>query len=114
MLFNIVIKPIDRIIKYYAWEAAFEDKINVIRAQELALLKKLAYIIAVGFTLILQGCVCMCAFVCVCVYVCVCVCVCARARARFTFKRSRLPLFIMFYPLACFCHYLHSIVRLMT
>jgi ATP-binding cassette subfamily C (CFTR/MRP) protein 1 len=42
-----------RVIKSYAWEDAFENKVDVIRDKELYLLKKLAYIIAIGFTLIM-------------------------------------------------------------
>lgn len=44
-----------RVIKYYAWEAAFEEKITKIRAVELNLLKEMAYIAAFGFTLVLQA-----------------------------------------------------------
>jgi hypothetical protein len=44
-----------RIIKFYAWEAAFEGKISSIRDEELAILKKMAYIIAIGFTLVLAS-----------------------------------------------------------
>ena len=41
-----------RIIKYYAWELAFETKITGIRAQELLILKYIAYVVAFGFTLV--------------------------------------------------------------
>jgi ABC-type multidrug transport system fused ATPase/permease subunit len=44
-----------RVIKYYAWELAFADRIATTRLRELVLLKQLAYIVAVGFTLILQA-----------------------------------------------------------
>ena len=44
-----------RVIKYYAWELPFTEKIAVIRNMELQLLKQMAYIVAVGFTLILQA-----------------------------------------------------------
>ena len=44
-----------RVIKYYAWETAFMEKIQIIRELELELLKQMAYIVAVGFTLILQA-----------------------------------------------------------
>ena len=42
-----------RILKYYAWEAAFAGKVMAIREDELLLLRKLAYVIAIGFSLIL-------------------------------------------------------------
>jgi len=44
-----------RIIKFYAWEAAFEGKISSIRDEELAILKKMAYAIAIGFSLVLAS-----------------------------------------------------------
>lgn len=44
-----------RVIKYYAWEVAFTQKVQVIRNRELQLLKQMAYIVAIGFTLILQA-----------------------------------------------------------
>jgi hypothetical protein len=44
-----------RVIKYYAWEIAFQGKITVVREEELYLLKKLAYVVAIGFTLILMS-----------------------------------------------------------
>lgn len=44
-----------RVIKYYAWEAAFTVKVAAVRNRELQLLKQMAYIVAVGFTLILQA-----------------------------------------------------------
>lgn len=44
-----------RVIKYYAWELAFAKKVNEVREEELIHLKHLAYIIAVGFTLILMS-----------------------------------------------------------
>jgi ABC-type multidrug transport system fused ATPase/permease subunit len=42
-----------RVIKFYAWEVAFSKKIEAQRNKELIELKKLAYIIAIGFTLIM-------------------------------------------------------------
>jgi ABC-type multidrug transport system fused ATPase/permease subunit len=42
-----------RVIKFYAWENAFSVKIRESRNKELVELKKLAYIIAIGFTLIM-------------------------------------------------------------
>ena len=44
-----------RVIKYYAWETPFTEKIAIIRNIELQFLKQMAYIIAVGFTLILEA-----------------------------------------------------------
>ena len=44
-----------RVIKYYAWEQPFTEKIAIIRKMELQFLKQMAYIIAVGFTLILEA-----------------------------------------------------------
>jgi ATP-binding cassette subfamily C (CFTR/MRP) protein 1 len=44
-----------RVIKYYAWEIAFQGKITAVREEELYLLKKLAYVVAIGFTLILMS-----------------------------------------------------------
>ena len=44
-----------RVIKYYAWEYAFTQKIRLIRSRELDLLRQLAYIVAVGFTLIMMS-----------------------------------------------------------
>jgi ABC-type multidrug transport system fused ATPase/permease subunit len=44
-----------RVIKFYAWEIAFAEKVAVIRNRELELLKQMAYIVAIGFTLILQA-----------------------------------------------------------
>ena len=42
-----------RIIKFYAWEAPFRDAIYKIREDELQALTKLAYITAIGFSMIL-------------------------------------------------------------
>mmetsp|Transcript_13658 Transcript_13658/g.13206 ORF Transcript_13658/g.13206 Transcript_13658/m.13206 type:complete len:1517 (+) Transcript_13658:272-4822(+) len=44
-----------RVIKYYAWESAFNKKIGGVRLRELELLKQLAYIQAIAFTLVLQA-----------------------------------------------------------
>jgi ABC-type multidrug transport system fused ATPase/permease subunit len=53
-LMNEILSGI-RVIKYYAWENAFTQKINIIRLRELDLLKQLAYIVAIGFTLIMMS-----------------------------------------------------------
>lgn len=53
-LMNEILSGI-RIIKFYAWEAAFEGKINAIREEELVLLKKIAYVIALGFSIVLAS-----------------------------------------------------------
>eukprot|EP01034_Spumella_vulgaris_P043593 gene43593-54155_t len=53
-LMNEILSGI-RVIKYYAWESAFQQKVLQVRARELVLLKQIAYIIAVFFTLILQA-----------------------------------------------------------
>jgi len=42
-----------RILKYYSWEMPFLEKVSMIRDRELALLKHIAYVIAIGFTLIM-------------------------------------------------------------
>lgn len=42
-----------RIIKFYAWETAFRKEVGKIRNEEMRALTKLAYISAVGFSLIL-------------------------------------------------------------
>ena len=42
-----------RVIKYYAWEHAFQKSITAVRLEELLLLKEMAYIVAFGFTAIL-------------------------------------------------------------
>ena len=44
-----------RIIKYYAWELAFEGKITAIRDEEMVYLKKIAYLVAGGFTLVMMA-----------------------------------------------------------
>lgn len=44
-----------RIIKFYAWERPFGKEIGELRGQELDALTKLAYIVAVGFSLILMA-----------------------------------------------------------
>jgi len=40
-----------RVIKYYAWEAAFTKKIDQVRKDEVRLLRKIAYVVAFGFSL---------------------------------------------------------------
>ena len=42
-----------RILKFYAWENAFAKLVLKVRTKELAALKKLAYTIAIGFSLVL-------------------------------------------------------------
>mmetsp|Transcript_18265 Transcript_18265/g.18335 ORF Transcript_18265/g.18335 Transcript_18265/m.18335 type:complete len:1458 (-) Transcript_18265:212-4585(-) len=42
-----------RIIKFYAWEDAFREKVNAIRGREMVLLTQLAWVVAIGFSLIL-------------------------------------------------------------
>jgi len=44
-----------RVIKFYAWEEAFQAKIAVIRDAEVQLLKKIAYIVAIAFSLVLTA-----------------------------------------------------------
>ena len=44
-----------RIIKYYGWESAFEQKVLAIREEELRFIRRIAYTIAVFFTISLQG-----------------------------------------------------------
>ena len=51
-LMNEILSGI-RVIKYYAWESAFSEKIEIVREEELQLLKQLAYVVAIGFTLVL-------------------------------------------------------------
>lgn len=53
-LMNEVLAGI-RIIKSYAWETPFLAKITAIRTRELEILKISAYIVAVGFTLVLMA-----------------------------------------------------------
>ena len=53
-LMNEVLAGI-RIIKSYAWETPFLAKITAIRNRELEILKISAYIVAVGFTLVLMA-----------------------------------------------------------
>jgi ATP-binding cassette subfamily C (CFTR/MRP) protein 1 len=50
-LMNEVLNGI-RVIKYYGWELAFKDKIEIIRRMEAKNLRKIAYISAVGFALL--------------------------------------------------------------
>ena len=44
-----------RVLKYYAWERAFSEKVEIVREEELQLLKQLAYVVAIGFTLVLMS-----------------------------------------------------------
>lgn len=44
-----------RIIKFYAWEAAFSQRIEALRWVELKLIRKIAYIIAIAFSLVLMA-----------------------------------------------------------
>jgi ABC-type multidrug transport system fused ATPase/permease subunit len=44
-----------RIIKFYAWERPFGKEVGEIRGKELAALTKMAYTIAIGFSLILMA-----------------------------------------------------------
>lgn len=44
-----------RIIKYYAWELAFRDKVTEIRKKELIILKQMAYVVAIGFSFVLMA-----------------------------------------------------------
>lgn len=41
-----------RVIKYYAWEAAFKEKVEAIRFQELKYIKRIQYVFAVAFSLL--------------------------------------------------------------
>eukprot|EP01040_Poterioochromonas_malhamensis_P014174 gene14174-15673_t len=53
-LMNEILSGI-RIIKYYAWEKAFAEKVTLVRDKELELLKITAYFTAVGITIALQA-----------------------------------------------------------
>ena len=53
-LMNEILSGI-RVIKFYAWESAFMDKVLAVRQRELIKLKQIAYIIAVFFTLVMQS-----------------------------------------------------------
>ena len=44
-----------RIIKLNAWEKTFHKQIDYIRGKEMAALTKMAYVIAIGFSLILMS-----------------------------------------------------------
>ena len=44
-----------RIIKFNAWEKPFHKQIDYIRGKEMAALTKMAYVIAIGFSLILMS-----------------------------------------------------------
>ena len=53
-LMNEILSGI-RVIKFYAWESPFMQSVFEARQQELVILKQMAYIVAVGFTLVLQA-----------------------------------------------------------
>lgn len=53
-LMNEILSGI-RIIKYYAWEKAFAEKVTLVREKELKLLEVSAYVVAIAFTIILQA-----------------------------------------------------------
>ena len=53
-LMNEVLNGI-RIIKFYAWEVAFSQRIESVRLAELKLIRKIAYIIAIAFSLVLMA-----------------------------------------------------------
>lgn len=53
-LMNEILSGI-RILKFYAWEEAFKEKINAVRMKELIILKKMAYMVAVMFTFVIQS-----------------------------------------------------------
>ena len=44
-----------RIIKFYAWEGPFAKMVQAVRADEVAVLRRLAYIIAYGFSITMLG-----------------------------------------------------------
>jgi hypothetical protein len=51
-LMNEVLSGI-RIVKFYAWEAAFSGLVATMRRDEIQVLTKLAYLVAIGFSLVL-------------------------------------------------------------
>jgi ATP-binding cassette subfamily C (CFTR/MRP) protein 1 len=53
-LMNEILNGI-RIIKFYAWETAFSGRVENVRLGELKLLRKIAYIIAIAFSLVLMA-----------------------------------------------------------
>ncbi|KAJ1419431.1 P-loop containing nucleoside triphosphate hydrolase protein [Ochromonadaceae sp. CCMP2298] len=53
-LMNEILNGI-RIIKYYAWEAAFKERVEDVRETELELLRLSAYIVAVAFSMVLMA-----------------------------------------------------------
>lgn len=53
-LMNEILSGI-RVIKFYAWESPFMSSVLESRREELVILKQMAYIVAVGFTLVLQA-----------------------------------------------------------
>jgi ATP-binding cassette subfamily C (CFTR/MRP) protein 1 len=44
-----------RIIKFYAWESAFRGRVEAVRLAELELIRRLAYVTAVAFSLVLMA-----------------------------------------------------------
>lgn len=42
-----------RVLKFYCWEKPFQRMVEDVRAQELKLIKKAAYVVAVGFSIVL-------------------------------------------------------------
>lgn len=44
-----------RIIKYYAWELPFRQRVTEVRMDELRMLKRMAYVTAIGFTTIIMA-----------------------------------------------------------
>jgi ATP-binding cassette subfamily C (CFTR/MRP) protein 1 len=53
-LMNEILSGI-RIIKYYAWETAFSEKVTAVRDRELYYLTLTAYLVAVVFTILMQS-----------------------------------------------------------
>ena len=53
-LMNEILNGI-RIIKYYAWEHAFQERVQAVRLEEVKLLQRIAYIVAVAFSIVLMA-----------------------------------------------------------
>lgn len=51
-LMNEILSGI-RVIKYYAWEFAFKKKVEQIRADEVKFLRRIAYVVAIAFSLLM-------------------------------------------------------------